>query len=161
MEIRQRVREISVESGWALMKLEGVPDKPGIAAQVFGAVAKAGISVELILQNSSVNKVTDISFTVRQGDAAVTRRILDSLKTSTGAKRAEALEHLAKVQVVGTGILNDPSYVGDMFKALAQAKVNIVAIGTSEVRITCLVREDDQAKAKDALHSAFQVGAAA
>lgn len=142
------------------MKLEGVPDKPGIAAQVFGAVAKAGISVELILQNAGVNKVTDISFTVRQADAAATRRILESLKAAVGARKADSLERLAKVQVVGTGILNDPAYVGQMFKALGEAKVNILAIGTSEVRITCLVREADQSRAKSALNDAFQVGVA-
>jgi aspartate kinase len=123
-------------------------------------VAKAGISVELILQNASVNKVTDISFTVRQADAAATRRILDSLKSAIGARSAGALERLAKVQIVGTGILNDPAYVGQMFKALGHAKVNILAIGTSEVRITCLVHEEDQAKAKAALNEAFQVGVA-
>lgn len=140
------------------MKLEGVPDKPGIAAQVFGIVAKANISVDQILQNSSVNKTTDISFTVRQDDVTATKKVLESLKAKTGAKKIEALERLAKIQLVGTGILNDPSYVGRLFKTLGDARVNIVTIGTSEVRISCLVHEGDQLKAKEALNSAFQVG---
>lgn len=156
MEIRQRVREVVVDDGWALVRVEGVPDRPGIAAQVFGKVAAAGIPVDLILQNASVERSTDLSFTVRSEHAERVLGLLREVQAQIGAHGVEALDRLAMIQLVGTGILSDPSSIGRLFRVLADANVNILAIGTSEVRITCLVKSEARERARKALHQAFQ-----
>ncbi len=157
MEVRQRVREVVAENGWSLIKIIRVPDRPGIAAAIFGRLAEQGISVDMILQNASVERSTDLSFTVRQEDAARARACIEAIRGAIQAHDVEALEDLAKVQIVGTGILTDPSYVGRMFRALGDARVNILAIGTSEVKITCLIRAEDRQRARRALDAAFHV----
>ncbi len=157
MEVRQRVQAVVVEDGWSLLKVDRVPDKPGIAAKIFGAVADLGVSVDLILQNASVQRMTDLSFTVSQSDVA---RVVDALGpvcAEIGAAGVEALNDLTKIELVGTGILSDPAYVGRMFRVLADAEVNILAIGTSEIRISCLIEQAAQSRAKQALDKAFQV----
>jgi aspartate kinase len=158
MEVRQRVREVVVEDGWALVKVIQVPDRPGVAAALFEKIAEAGLSVDLILQNASVERSTDMSFTVRQGDVAKAKACVGAVQDTIQAKAVEAQENLAKVQIVGTGILTDPTYVGRMFRALADARVNVLAIGTSEIKITCLIHAEDQRKARRALDAAFQAG---
>lgn len=159
MEIRQRVREVLLEDGSVLVKISRVPDRPGIAARIFGAIAAAGVPVDMILQNASVQRSTDISFTLKEEDLVKTKSVLEGIVKEIGAAGLEVRDEIVKVQVVGTGILSDPSYVGSMFRALASEQVNVLAIGTSEIRITCLVSKADRTKAGHALHAAFQVAA--
>ena len=157
MEIRQRVSDIVVEDGWALLKLVRVQDRPGVAGRIFSSIAEAGISVDLILQNASVHRYTDVSFSVRQADLGPALDVVRSLEGDVGAGGVEALERLAKVEIVGTGILSDSSHVGLLFSSLAAAKVNILVIGTSEVRISCLIHGKDRTRARKALYAAFKV----
>lgn len=161
MEIRQRVREVHTEDGWALVKVLRVPDQPGIAARIFGTIAEAGVSVDIILQNASVNRMTDVSFTVRQEDVARAAACVKDVTSSIGAAGVETRERLAKVQIVGTGILSDPTIVGHMFRALADAQVNILAIATSEIRISCLIAQEERGRAEKALRAAFEATQAA
>lgn len=160
MEIRQRVREVTVQDGWALIKVSGVPDQPGIAAQIFTKVADAGVPIGLVLQNASTERMSDVSFTVKDTDAATALQTMNDLRRNIGAAHIEAIRALAMVQIIGTGILTDPTYVGRIFRTLADADVNILAIGTSEIRITILVEEAAGKLARQALHRAFQVGEA-
>ena len=158
MEIRQRVSDIVVEDGWALLKLNHVADRPGVADEIFSAIAEADINVDLILQNASTDRrSTDVSFSVRQQELPAALKALQPLRGTIGGDGIETLENLAKVEIVGTGILSDPSHVGLLFQSLAQAKVNILVIGTSEVRISCLIQGEQQRKAKRTLHAAFKV----
>ena len=157
MEVRQRVSNIVLEDGWALIKLAKVPDKPGVAALIFTTIAGADISVDLILQNASVDRLTDVSFTVRHRDVDGTTQCLETIRDEVNAASIEKIEGLAKVELVGTGIVSDPSHVGGLFKALAAAEVNVITIGTSEVRISCLIAQKDKKKASEALHAAFQI----
>lgn len=161
MEIRQRVREVTAQDGWALIKVIQVPDMPGIVAQIFGRMAAEGLSVDLILQNASVERTTDVSFTVRSGDAKPSLKAMNDIKADIGAREVQLINNLAMVQVIGTGILSDPSYMGKLFGVLAEAGVNVLAIGTSEIRITILVQAADMNQAQKALHKAFQVDVAA
>ena len=160
MEIRQRVREVTVQDGWALIKVNRVPDQPGVAAQIFTKVAAASVPIGLVFQNSSVERLTDVSFTVRSEDAAAALESLKTMRQAIGAGKVEDVRDLATVQIVGTGILTDPSYVGHIFRTLADAGVNILAIGTSEIRITVLVEAGARFTAQAALHKVFQVGEA-
>jgi aspartate kinase len=158
LEIRQRVREVTINEGWALIKINGVPDQPGVAAQIFTKVAAAGVPVGLILQNASAERMTDVSITVRAEYAGAALEALEDTRGTIGAGSVEAVRGLATVEIVGTGILTDPTYVGRVFKTLADAGVNIQAIGTSEIRLTIVVTEEASRRAQQALHKAFQVG---
>ena len=160
MEVRQRVREVTTQDAWALIKVNRVPDQPGVAAQIFTKVAAAGVPIGLILQNASIDRLTDVSFTVRAGDVPAALESLAGMREAIGASKVQALTDLAMVQIVGTGILTDPSYVGRIFRCLADAGVNILAIGTSEIRISILVGSEAKVAAQQALHKAFQVGEA-
>ena len=157
MEIRQRVRDVTLEDGWALIRVLHVPDRPGIASQIFGPIAAAGLSVDMILQNASIERSTDVSFTVRSDQAPKALALLQETRKHIGGKAVEAVVNLTKIELVGTGILSDPSYIGRLFGTLADAKVNILCIGTSEVRISCLVESEAKERAREALHHAFQV----
>lgn len=156
MEIRQRVRDVVVENGWALIRVKDVPDRPGIAWQIFGKLAAAEIPVDLILQNASVERSTDVSFTVRAQEAPKALMLMEGVQSEIGARGVAMLDNLALVQLIGTGILTDPSYVGRLFRVLADARVNILAIGTSEVRISCVVEAEAMERARAALNKAFQ-----
>ena len=158
MEVRQRVREVVVEDGWALIKVSQVPDRPGIATQIFEAISAGNISVDMVLQNASVERSTDLSFTVKEADLEHAMRLLAPVREQIGAKEVDAIERLAKIELVGTGILSDPAYIGQLFQTLADADVNILAIGTSEIRISCLVEGRGKERAREALHRAFLVG---
>jgi len=161
MEIRQRVRNVTAQDGWALIKVIHVPDMPGIVAQIFGKMADEGLSVDLILQNASIERTTDVSFTVRSSEAKASLKALDAIKSDIGALEVQLIDKLATVQIIGTGILSDPSCVGELFGVLAKAEVNVLAIGTSEIRITILVGASDMDQAQNALHQAFHVDVAA
>lgn len=156
MEIRQRVSDISVEDGWALVKISQVPDQPGVAATIFAAIAKAEVNVDLILQNSSQDHITDLSFTIRQNELKTALDRLADMGTVFGSANIEGVEHLAKVELMSTGILNDSLHVSELFRSLAAANINILAIGTSEVRISCLIIEADHEKALRALKKTFK-----
>ena len=160
MEVRQRVREVTTQDGWALIKVNRVPDQPGVAAQIFTKVAAAGVPIGLILQNASVERMTDVSFTVRAEDVSASLESLSTMRQAIGAGKVQALPDLAVVQIVGTGILTDPSYVGRIFTTMADAGVNILAVGTSEIRITILVDQEAVQTAQQALHKHLQVGEA-
>ena len=157
MEIRQRVRDVTVEDGWAQIDVLQVPDRPGIAAQIFGKIAAAGLSVDMIVQNAGVHRNTDVSFTVREEEAQRAVDVLRGIQDEIGAQGIEAKAQLTKIQLVGTGILSDPSSVGRLFATLAEVGVNILCIGTSEVRISCLVDGKAKTKVPKALDAAFRV----
>ena len=157
MEVRQRIRNVTVEDGWVLVKINGVPDRPGISARIFAAIAAADVPVDMILQNAGNARVADLSFTIKAGNVTKILPALQSIRSDIGAKGLETLDHLAKVELVGTGILTDPSCVGKLFRALADANVNIVGIGTSEIRISCLVESENQKRAQEALYWFFKI----
>ena len=161
VEIRQRVRDVKVQDGWSLIKINNVPDQPGVAAQIFSKIAAAGVPIGLILQNASVERTTDVSFTVKTESSAAAMKSLQGTTQGIGAGKVEAVQGLAAVQIIGTGILTDPSYVGRIFRTLADAGVNILAIGTSEIRITILVQSQAAETARRALYRTFQVGESA
>ncbi|HEV3232820.1 MAG TPA: aspartate kinase [Candidatus Dormibacteraeota bacterium] len=160
VEDRNRVRGIASEEDVAKVTVVGVPDRPGIAAGIFSPLADAGVSVDVIIQNVSREGVTDLSFTVPQADLAQTERIVRELSASIGAQGFSSDASVAKVSIVGTGMLGQPGIAATMFQTLADAGINIDMISTGEIRITCIV---DRARTRDAvraLHRAFQLDVA-
>ena len=157
MEVRNRVRAVAQDRNVAKITLLGVPDQPGIAATVFEPLADAGVSVDTIVQNASVEKLTDLPFTVARADLPKALEVVEPVAKSVGARGVAHDATLSKVSIVGTGMQNAPGYAARMFRTLSDAGVNIEMITTSEIRITCIVAEGQADRAVQALHHAFDL----
>jgi aspartate kinase len=157
MEERQRVRGIAEESNVAKITVVGVPDRPGIAAAIFEPLGAAGISVDVIVQNIGRSRHTDLTFSVAESDLKAAEKLVKAAAKTIGAKSVSSAGGIAKLSIVGTGMLGMPGIAGRMFRALADAEINIEMISTSEIRITCLVARDQVQKGVRVLHKAFEL----
>jgi aspartate kinase len=157
MEVRNKVRGIAHDLNVAKVTVIGVPDRPGIASAVFESLAKANISVDTIVQNASINKITDLTFTVARGDLDKAMSLIKPIAKSIGAKDCVSDSTLAKISIVGTGMQNTPGYASGMFRALSEQNINIQLITTSEIKITCIIAEDRARDAIKALHKSFDL----
>src|SRR6266446_8806846 len=157
VEQRNKVRGLAHDRNVAKVTLVEVPDQPGVAASVFRPLADAGINVDMIVQNIGHGGATDLSFTVPRVELAKAKRILDPIVRDLGFREMTTDSSVAKVSIVGAGITNAPGYAARMFGALAAVGVNIEAIATSEIRITCLIGEDGVEPALRSLHAAFEL----
>jgi aspartate kinase len=154
-----------VVSGAALKKdltrvtVKNVPDRPGIAAKIFGDIAAANIVVDDIIQNVMDDNTANISFTVEHGDLGDIKPVVDRIVRELGAKTQATFQgDLAKVSVVGVGMRVHTGVAQRMFKALADAKVNIQNITTSEIKISCIIDKENGPKALQIVHDAFELG---
>ncbi|MBI2832557.1 MAG: aspartate kinase [Chloroflexi bacterium] len=157
MEIRNKVSSIAHDFDVAKVTIVGVPDRVGIAAGIFEPLAQAGISVDTIVQNASVDNITDLTFTVSKSQLPAAMEVVKPIARSIGARECVSDSKLGKVSIIGTGMQNTPGYAAKMFRALSEKGINIQLITTSEIRITCIIQE---AKVKDAvrvLHQAFEL----
>ena len=157
VEKRNKVRGLAADTKVAKVTMVAVPDKPGIARSVFDPLSAANINVDMIVQNVSHDGTTDLSFTTSRADLAAARPVLEQIRAAIGARALEIDESVAKVSIVGAGIQNAPGYAARMFGTLADAKINIQMISTSEIRITCIVSESDAPRALQALHDTFDL----
>ncbi len=157
MEVRNPVSGIAHDTDVARLTLVAVPDQPGIAAQIFHALAAKNISVDVIVQNVGAEGHTDLSFTVSDSEFDKAQKVIEPVMKQMGAKELLCDQDVAKVSVVGSGMKSSPGYADTMFTALAKASINILSITTSEIRITCLVRRDKAKDAVRALHEAFHL----
>lgn len=155
MEERNRVRGVVDDHDIAKVTLRGVPDERGVAARIFEPLAEAGVSVDTIVQNASARERTDLTFTLARADLRRAEALMERIRASVGASGYTADTDLGKVSIVGAGIQSAPGYAARMFRALADAGVNIELITTSEIRITCIVRDERVGDAVNALHAAF------
>ena len=156
-EIRNRVSGIATDTNVAKITILGVIDRPGIAASLFEPLASADISVDVIVQNASVEGFTDMTFTVKRTDLPVALEVVESVAKNLGGRGVVSADDLAKVSIVGTGMQDAPGYAARMFRVMADHEINIDMITTSEIRITCLVREAQLGDAARALHAAFEL----
>ena len=157
VEQRNKVRGLAHDRNVAKVTLVEVPDRPGVARSVFEPLADAGIIVDTIVQNVGHGGATDLSFTLARADLAKAKRILEPIARELGFRELTTDSAIAKVSIVGAGIQNAPGYAARMFGALADAAINIEMISTSEIRITCLIAEDQLEAAVRALHAAFEL----
>ncbi len=136
--------------------LSGVPDKPGIAAKVFSALAKAKINTDIILQSSSVNKeLNNISYTVNINDLKEATAISEQLKEELGADGVIAEDSVSKISVIGIGLKTHYETTSEIFNTLAENNINIDMISCSEINVSCIIKEADVDKAVKALHKKF------
>jgi aspartate kinase len=157
MEGFNRVRGIAHDLDVAKITIRHVPDRPGVAAEIFEPLADAHLSVDTIVQNASEEAMTDITFTLAKNDLARALPHVQAVAKAIGAKDVVADEHMGKVSIVGTGIQSAPGYAARMFRVLSEAGINIEIISTSEIRITCIIPEASVDAAVRALHKAFEL----
>jgi aspartate kinase len=141
----------------ARISITRVPDRPGIAMQFFQPVAEANIVVDLIIQNTSIDGITDLTFTVPKGDLPKCLELINAVAQEVGAGEVLSDEDIAKVSIVGVGMRNHAGIASHMFAALAQAGINIMMISTSEIKISCVIEDKYTELAVRVLHDAFDL----
>jgi aspartate kinase len=150
---------VTHDTSEAKLTIFGVPDRPGVAARVFRALADSGVNIDMIVQNVSEQGLTDISFTVPKADLVVAEPILEAACKDVEAAGFTQDSEIAKVSLIGAGMRSHPGVAADMFEALAEAGINIEIISTSSIRISCVVRASEVEHAVRAVHDRFQVEA--
>ncbi|MCP3977165.1 MAG: aspartate kinase [bacterium] len=150
------IRGVAHDSSEAKVTVHGVPDKPGVAADIFEPLAEAGVNVDMIVQNVSIAGVTDISFTVPKASIDRARQIAERLASEIGAVGVDIDTNIAKVSLVGAGMKSELGIASQMFRVLSDRQINIEMISTSPIRISCVVRGTDVEAAVRSLHDGFQ-----
>ena len=152
---RVAVSGLSGDRNQAKITVIGVPDRPGIAARIFGSVAEADIIVDMIIQNVGQGSLTDVSFTVPRADVGKAVGLMQRVAKEIEAKSVEVTEAIAKVSLVGVGMRSHSGVAARMFEVLSGEGVNIMMISTSEIKISCVIEEKYLELAMRSLHSAF------
>ena len=155
------VSGVAYDKDQAKVTLQGVPDKPGLAARIFGPLADAGIVIDMIVQNVSEDGRTDLTFTVHANDLKATIATVNRLAPELGIRGVSSSEKVGKVSVVGLGMRNHAGVAARMFELLAGETINIQMISTSEIKISVVVDVDAVDRAVNVLHKAFVGGEAA
>jgi aspartate kinase len=151
------VSGVALDKNQAKITLTRLPDRPGIAGQLFGRIATAGIIVDMIIQNASEGGLTDISFTVPRPDAQQALELARQLLPELDAEEATLQSDIAKVSIVGVGMQSHSGVAARMFQALAAENINILMISTSEIKISCVIQDRYAELAVRVLHDAFQL----
>jgi aspartate kinase len=149
------IRGVALDTSEAKVTLEEVPDRPGIAASIFKAVAAEGINVDMIVQNVSHAGRTDLSFTVPRADLSRIDDVLQGIVSDIGAEKYSTDDGIAKLSLVGAGMKTSPGVAADMFDALATEGINIEMISTSSIRVSCVIRSSDAERAVRTVHQRF------
>ena len=150
------VTGIAYSKGNAKISIVGVIDKPGVAADIFEPIGKNNINIDMVIQNTSLDgKKANITFTIKQEDLKKTLSIIEKNKKKINYSKVTHDDKLAKVSIIGAGMIASPGVTHKMFRSLADEKINILAISTSEIKISVLIREDLTQKAVKVLHNAF------
>jgi len=151
------VSGVTGDRNQAKITIVGVPDKPGIAARIFGPVAEAHINVDMIIQNVSQAAMTDMSFTVPRADLKKAVPLIQAVAKDIEAKTVSVTEAIAKVSLIGVGMRSHSGVAAKMFEVLSREGINIMMISTSEIKISCVIEEKYLELAMRALHSAFDL----
>jgi aspartate kinase len=141
----------------AMIRIRRVPDRPGIAARVFGALAAESINVDMIVQNVSEDGRTDQTFTLPKDDLPRSEEALGRIAADIGAEGWTAEPEVGKVSLVGAGMRSHPGVAAKMFQTLAEAGINIEMISTSSIRISCVVQASEAHRAVRLIHAAFEL----
>ncbi len=152
---RMLVSGVAADKNASRISVIGLEDRPGVAFKLFDALAKENINVDMILQSIGRENTKDISFTVAEDAADEAMKVLEANKERLHAQRFECKKKVAKVSVVGAGMMSNPGVAAKMFECLYNSNININMISTSEIRVTVLINEEDVDKAMNAAHDAF------
>jgi aspartate kinase len=157
---RQLITGIAADKNDAKVILTAVPDRPGAVALIFGPLAEANINVDMIIQNvGRADTDTDVTFTVPQADLERTKAVLDAHRAAIGYEKLSTDPKVSKISVVGVGMRSHAGVAATMFKALADRRINIQAISTSEIKVSVLIDSDETELAVRVLHTAYGLDA--
>ena len=149
------VRGVAADKNQAKVTVQALPDKPGVAAELFEKIAAASVNVDMIVQNVSEEGSTDLSFTVPKDDLSKAHQLIEKLSQDLGAKGATYDENIAKVSIVGVGMRSHAGVASKMFSILAKNSINIEMISTSEIKVSVVIASDEADRAVQELHAAF------
>jgi aspartate kinase len=157
---RNLIAGIAADRNEARVTLTGVPDQPGTVAAVIGPLAKAGIPIDMIVHAATPDTASsDLTFTVPRANLAQALAAIEALKGSVGFDRIITDDAVAKVSIVGVGIRSNPELAAKMFDVLAERQINLLAISSSEIKVSALIAEDQLDLAVRVLHTAFGLDA--
>ena len=154
---KTHVSGVAKDKNVARLSLIGLADEPGTAFKIFSLLAKKKINVDIILQSIGREKTKDISFTVDKNDLDDAMAVLESNQARIGYDELHAEKNIAKLSIVGAGMMSNPGVAAKMFESLYNEGVNINMIATSEIRVTVLINEKDGVRAMNAVHDAFNL----
>jgi len=149
------VTGVTINKNEAKITVCDVPDRPGVAAKVFKELSNCGVNVDMIVQNVSQNRKTDISFTINKADLAKAIKLIKEVSSDLSAGDVLQDEDIARVSVVGVGMKSHPGVAATMFETLAKKNINIEMISTSDISISCIIDKKDGEDAVRALHEKF------
>ncbi len=149
------VSGVTLQKDEAKVTIRDVPDKPGMAAQIFRELAGHDVNVDMIVQNVSREGATDVSFTVLKSDLPATLRVARSVAHRIGAGEVTTDEGVAKISIVGIGMRSHSGVAAKMFEAMASERINIEMISTSEIKLSCVIRKAHAEQAVRLIHKAF------
>lgn len=152
------VSGVTCDKHQAKLTIPHVPDRPGIAGRIFGKISDAGVAVDMIIQNVSVQGITDISFTVPRGDVKKVTGQVKEVAKEIGAGDVTVDDNIAKVSIVGVGMRSHSGVAAKMFQTLARENINILMISTSEIKVSCVIESKYSELAVMVLHEAFELG---
>ncbi len=154
---KEFIRAVTCDTKVAKITFSAVPDKPGVASQIFSALAKANVVVDMIIQNSSAEGTTDLTFTIPAADLAKGLAICNEIRQDLGAKNVFGSNDIAKVSIIGLGMRSYSGVAAKMFSTLADEGINIQMISTSEIKISCVIDKKYAELAVRALHDSFEL----
>jgi aspartate kinase len=154
---KEVVSGVTYDRDQAKITVARVPDRPGVAARLFTPLSEHNIVVDMIIQNASVEGHTDLTFTVSRKDINEARRIVDAVVKEIGASGLEVDEDVAKVSIIGVGMISHSGVAAKMFSVLAQEGINIMMISTSEIKVSCVIKAKYTELAGTVLHNAFEL----
>ena len=152
---KEIISGITYDRDQAKITVVHVPDKPGVAASLFTPLSEHNISVDMIIQNVSASGFTDLTFTVSKKEMKEAQKIVDVTAKAVGAKKVEVDDDVAKVSIIGVGMVSHSGVAAKMFKTMSNENINIMMISTSEIKISCIIKRKYAELAVTALHDAF------
>jgi len=157
MEQNLIVRGIAFEDQVTRVSVLGLPNELTTLSTIFSTLAKNGLNVDIIIQNTTTDNKTSISFSVKTGDLEDTIRVLEQYKEELGYERVESESELAKVSIVGSGMVSNPGVAAEMFDVLAKQGIEVKMVSTSEIKVSTVISQAHMVSAVDTLHNAFEL----
>lgn len=157
MELTKAVTGVAVDNKQARVGIMGVPDTPGIVSKIFNALSEKNISVDMIIQSVPRDGINDVAFTVARDELKEALKICEEILSDVKGSKIISQENIAKVSIVGAGMINRPGVASSLFKALADSGINVQMISTSEIKISTLIEPEMAEKAVQVIHKAFEL----
>ena len=157
MEVNKPVTGITMSTDEIIISVLNIPDHPGSAGILFSTLGDQGVNVDMIIQNTEQDTTNNISFSIHQEDLKTAIKVTTQVVQEIGAKQVIVKEDIAKISIVGVGMISKPGVAAKMFKTLGDAGINILRITTSEIKVSCAISQEDAQKALELLHHTFQL----